>query len=162
MLPRHAFGNTMLLSRSSCNVTMGRSFIRFVNRGVINQTQDPTARMAVVTYTIKKTLHHHAKPRERSGERREHWGLNNNCWEAGALLRITICLSFCAKGKETCKHSLRAFTPTTRIHATQSYLQYEGNCSRRGEFSVLQTLSLTLPQHQSSALILKRQRPDTV
>jgi len=118
MLSRHAFGNAMLLSCSSCNVTMGRSFIRFVNRSVINQTQDPAARMVVVTYTIKKSLHH-AKPRERSGERREHWGPNNNCLEAGALPRITNCLSFCAKGKETCKHSLRAFTPTTHIHAIQ-------------------------------------------
>jgi hypothetical protein len=26
---------------------MGRSFIRFVNHGVINQTQDPAARMDV-------------------------------------------------------------------------------------------------------------------
>jgi len=87
MLSRHAFGNTMLLSCSSCNVTMGRSFIRFVNRGVINQTQDPAARMVVVTYTIKKTLYH-AKPRERRRESREQWEPYNNCLEAGALRRI--------------------------------------------------------------------------
>jgi hypothetical protein len=76
ILSRHAFGSTVLCTCSACSVTMRRSFIRFVNHSVINQTADPAARMVVVTYTIKKTSHH-AKPRERSGERREHWRPNN-------------------------------------------------------------------------------------
>jgi len=44
MLSRQPFGILLILQQ-----TMGRSFVRFVNRGVINQTQDPAARMVVVT-----------------------------------------------------------------------------------------------------------------
>lgn len=63
IVSRHALGNTVPRTCSACNITMRRSFIRFVNRSIINQTQDTAARMIVVTCTIKKTLHH-AKPWE--------------------------------------------------------------------------------------------------
>lgn len=98
IVSRHALGNTVLYTCSACNITMRRSFIRFVNQSVINQTQDPAARMIVVTCTIKKTSHH-AKPRGRE----ENIGNLQQLLGAGAILRITICVSFCAKGKETCK-----------------------------------------------------------